>query len=223
MSRPSQSRRAALWILAAGALASLVLCLALRSRVSTWIELGILLGAPAGIVCVARWLGVPLAYFGFRLEPIPRLGYWLKVSALLCGVSLLMLALVIRLTPSPTDLNRHGLTPHDFATRWLPVVGVLYPIGEELLFRAVLLSALRSLMNRTMAIVIDGLAFAGIHWLYGNPDPFNQMAGFFFAWAYVKSGRISVPLILHVAGNITVGVLNLTLAKYADTIWGLVH
>ena len=50
----------------------------------------------------------------------------------------------------------------------------------------------------------SGLLFGGLHVLYGNPGPDNLVAGFFLAWAILKSGSILVPLALHALGNLCV-------------------
>jgi CAAX protease family protein len=51
-------------------------------------------------------------------------------------------------------------------------------------------------------ILVSGLAFGALHVLYGNPGPDNLIAGFFLGWAYLKSGSVLVPMILHSLGNL---------------------
>ncbi len=52
------------------------------------------------------------------------------------------------------------------------------------------------------AIVIDGAVFALLHFVYGNASPDNFVGGYVLAWAYLRSGTIVVPLVLHAAGNL---------------------
>jgi membrane protease YdiL (CAAX protease family) len=59
-----------------------------------------------------------------------------------------------------------------------------------------------------------GYKEAILHVLYGNAGPDNLIAGFFLAWAYLKSGTILVPVVLHSLGN--VGVL---LARSGAWYW----
>jgi uncharacterized protein len=52
------------------------------------------------------------------------------------------------------------------------------------------------------AVAASGLLFGALHFAYGNPSPENLAGGFFLAWAYLKSGTILVPLLLHSLGNL---------------------
>jgi membrane protease YdiL (CAAX protease family) len=38
--------------------------------------------------------------------------------------------------------------------------------------------------------------------IYCNPSPENLVGGFFLAWAYLKSGGLAVPVLLHGLGNL---------------------
>jgi membrane protease YdiL (CAAX protease family) len=51
------------------------------------------------------------------------------------------------------------------------------------------------------AVTVSGLAFAALHIVHGNPSPENLVGGFFLAWAYLKSGSIYIPILLHSLGN----------------------
>ena len=53
-------------------------------------------------------------------------------------------------------------------------------------------------------IFLSGCAFGALHFLYGNPAPDNFIAGYFLAWAYLKSGSVVVPIVLHSLGNLFV-------------------
>jgi membrane protease YdiL (CAAX protease family) len=79
---------------------------------------------------------------------------------------------------------------------------VFAPVVEGLLFRSLLIFAVRPTLGDYGAIIASGLLFAAIHVIGGNPSPENQIAGFVFAWAYLRSGTILVPLSWHAAGNV---------------------
>jgi uncharacterized protein len=52
------------------------------------------------------------------------------------------------------------------------------------------------------AIAASGAVFALLHVAYGNPSPENLLGGFFLAWAYLRSGSVWLPVLLHSAGNL---------------------
>lgn len=91
--------------------------------------------------------------------------------------------------------------------RWMSVhvqflhMCLFSPLLEETLYRVVLCIPLAA-YSRVLAIAVSGVAFAALHVVYGNPSPENQLGGFLLAWAYLRSGSLAVPLLLHSAGNL---------------------
>lgn len=55
-------------------------------------------------------------------------------------------------------------------------------------------------------VVVSGSLFAIAHFVGGNPGPDNFVAGFLLAWAYLKSGSLLIPILLHALGNLCVFV-----------------
>ena len=51
------------------------------------------------------------------------------------------------------------------------------------------------------ANIAGGIVFAALHFAYGSPGLDNFLAGYILAWAYIKSGSIIVPVVLHSLGN----------------------
>jgi membrane protease YdiL (CAAX protease family) len=45
--------------------------------------------------------------------------------------------------------------------------------------------------------------------VFADPGPDNLIAGYFLAWAYLKSGTIVVPVMLHSLGNLCALVMHL--------------
>ena len=92
----------------------------------------------------------------------------------------------------------------DDPARWVVMVllaTILAPLAEELVFRAGLFRFLRSRLPRGMALTIPAIVFALLH---GNLVAVVPLAalGVFFALAYEKTGRISVPIIAHALFNL---------------------
>jgi membrane protease YdiL (CAAX protease family) len=84
---------------------------------------------------------------------------------------------------------------------------VVAPLVEETTYRLVLFMPLAVLLGPWKAIAVSGLAFGGLHVVYGIPSPENLVGGFFLAWAYLRSESIAVPLLMHSLGNLCVLVL----------------
>lgn len=83
---------------------------------------------------------------------------------------------------------------------------VFAPLGEELLFRGFLFSALREKVNVKWAIVISGAIFGVMHFsVQGFPALF--IGGMGFAFLYNKYGNIYINMIAHAAWNSVVVLL----------------
>ena len=76
------------------------------------------------------------------------------------------------------------------------------PVLEEALYRLAVCVPLCVWPGPWAAVAVSGLAFGGLHVAYGNPSPENLVGGFLLAWAYLKSGSILVPVLLHALGNL---------------------
>ena len=83
----------------------------------------------------------------------------------------------------------------------LPVVGVLGPIGEEILFRGVIYGWMRRRWNAGMAAVISSCLFAIVH-----IEPliviFAFCIGLALAGVFEWSRSLSVPIIAHATNNV---------------------
>lgn len=92
-------------------------------------------------------------------------------------------------------------------------VAVLAPIGEEILFRRLLLRAIQPYGDR-LAVIITAALFAIYH---GNLDqaPYAFVVGLFLGIAAVRSGSTIVPIILHLLNNTLI-----TLGQYGETLFG---
>lgn len=145
-----------------------------------------------------RWITI-----GVRGRPLPSWRWWIRgtlVSAAIVALALgafwcWLLVTGTRVQPA-LQVNSIADLP---AAAWR--LCVVAPIVEESVYRVVLVTALVPSIGAWGAIVVSGIAFAGLHHLYGNPGPDNQVAGFLLAWAYLRSGAIWIPVVLHSLGN----------------------
>jgi membrane protease YdiL (CAAX protease family) len=80
---------------------------------------------------------------------------------------------------------------------------------EEGVYRLLLCAPLVAVLRPGGAVAASGVVFAALHFRYGNPSPDNFIGGYLFAWAYLKSGTIAVPLALHAAANLAATAINL--------------
>ena len=79
---------------------------------------------------------------------------------------------------------------------------VFAPLLEEAVYRVALCVPLAAIAAPGWAIAVSGAVFGLLHVVYGNPSPENILGGFFLAWAYLRSGSVCVPVLLHAAGNL---------------------
>lgn len=80
------------------------------------------------------------------------------------------------------------------------VVAVFGPIVEEIVFRMVIFGALYKRFGFWIAALSSGFLFAVIHFDFTHLLVYLAM-GVVFAWLYVKTKRIIVPIIAHVGIN----------------------
>jgi membrane protease YdiL (CAAX protease family) len=155
----------------------------------------------------------PAATLALVPRPRPSGRFWVAAALLLAAVFAVgVFGLLWALGAADARL-RFPLLVH----RWdgVPATAmrllVVAPLLEEAVYRGVLVPALVPALGRWGALVASGLAFAGIHHVYGNAGPDNQVAGFVLAWAMLRSGTLWMPVALHAGGNALVLVLHAAL------------
>ncbi len=149
-----------------------------------------------------------LPTMGIRLRPIQGFRYWALATALLGAAisAFLLLALAAALlTGYPIHL--YEIRPVDLRIMFVQMC-VLAPIIEEATYRFGLCTGLVPVLRPWGTIFVSGMIFGALHVVYGNPGPDNLIAGYFLAWAYLKSGTILVPVVLHSLGNLCVLVMH---------------
>lgn len=90
------------------------------------------------------------------------------------------------------------------------MVGVAAPVVEEMLFRGMLLSRLSRSMSPGWAILVQAIVFASIHLL--DPSaiaalPGLVIVGAVLGYAAMRTGNLSLPIMIHAGVNLTAVVL----------------
>lgn len=91
------------------------------------------------------------------------------------------------------------------------VAVILAPIFEEILCRGLILNTLNKVMHKWVAIILSSAIFGIIH---GNPIQFIYATalGILLGWIYTKTDSILIPILCHLAFNLTS-----TLLQYVNT------
>ncbi|MBU5595344.1 CPBP family intramembrane metalloprotease [Amphibacillus sp. MSJ-3] len=93
------------------------------------------------------------------------------------------------------------------------VVAVIGPILEEIIFRKIIFGQLYKETNFIIAGTISGLIFAVIHNDFTHLLVYFVMS-FVFAFIYVKTKRVIVPILAHVSMNTFVIIIQLFFAEH---------
>lgn len=83
---------------------------------------------------------------------------------------------------------------------FLIIPAIFAPILEEFVFRKIIFGSLHKKMNFFLAAIISSIAFAAIHMDFSHLLVYTGM-GFIFAFLYVKSKTIIVPILAHMGMN----------------------
>jgi membrane protease YdiL (CAAX protease family) len=212
-------------ILAGANVALLLVSLALQEVVGGASMGGALLGASAGsgtlLVLSAAWRARLLRRGALAIDPpgapalrtiLGGIGY---TFAGLVRVGLLLVVAIPLLHLPETD---PGAEIREILRPSLPPVGVaifaftlvvLAPVGEETLFRGVLLPWLRGFLSPEAAAWASAAIFAAGHLRYGPYVLVILVYGLVLAWARTHTGRLRAPIALHMIVNATVVALAL--------------
>lgn len=97
------------------------------------------------------------------------------------------------------------------------VICIIGPILEEIIFRKIIFGSLYKRTNFVVAALISSFVFAVVHQEFSHILIYASM-GLTFAYLYVKTNRIIVPIIAHISMNSIAVILNLA---FADKIMEL--
>lgn len=82
----------------------------------------------------------------------------------------------------------------------LVIIGVFAAIGEEMLFRGVVLKMFREYLNVHLAVVLSAMLFSAFHGQFYGFLP-RALLGVLFGYVFIWSGTLWVPIILHFLFN----------------------
>lgn len=95
------------------------------------------------------------------------------------------------------------------------IVAMVGPILEEIVFRKVIFGALYKRVNFTLSALLSAVIFAVVHFDFTHILIYTAV-GFVFSFLYVKTGRIIVPIIAHVAMNGYAVIVQVLFADYIE-------
>lgn len=101
------------------------------------------------------------------------------------------------------------------------VSSIFGPILEEIVFRKIIFGSLYKRFSFWIAATISSIIFAMTHMEFEHILLYSAM-GFTFAFLYVRTGRILVPIFAHVAMNTLVVVVQLFYRDQLQHIQGLI-
>lgn len=91
------------------------------------------------------------------------------------------------------------------------IPAIIAPILEEIIFRKIIFGTFYKRMNFFIAAVLSALIFGLVHWDFEHLLMYMAM-GLVFAFLYVKTKRILVPIIVHAGMNSLVVFLQYNLS-----------
>jgi membrane protease YdiL (CAAX protease family) len=155
---------------------------------------------------LTRW---DRASLGATLQTRQGFLYWIKATLFIgLGVAIFsgIISALLRVFSFTVPIPK--LIPY-FLFDSTIIACIKAPLIEECLYRVVLCVPLVALVSSRWTIFISGIIFAALHFVYQLPRPDNFIAGYFLAWAFLKSGSILIPVLLHSLGNACVMVMQL--------------
>jgi membrane protease YdiL (CAAX protease family) len=141
------------------------------------------------------------ASLGLSHRMLPMYRYWAGATLAIGGiVGLSCVLAVVFLHFMGIRIRMPATPPSDILSVGVPLC-VIAPVLEEALYRVVLCVPLAAAAGPKVTIFVAGTAFAGSHFAHGYPGPDNVIAGYFLVWAFLKSGSVLTPMLLHLLGN----------------------
>lgn len=141
-----------------------------------------------------------------HLHQVPISEYLLPVLTIFLFSSSWNMALGVFPIPSVLMGNTGmiGQAAQDNILLCILAVLIIGPIIEEIAFRGIIMSQLRSTMSSNTAIVISGLLFGLLHAMTGSIVTvlFACLGGLIFSLAYEKTGSLLVAIATHMVGNL---------------------
>lgn len=97
------------------------------------------------------------------------------------------------------------------------VIAIFGPILEEIIFRKIIFGSLYKRFNFFISALLSSIIFGIAHWEFEHLILYAAM-GFTFAFLYVQTNRILVPIIAHMAMNSFVVIMQFFQAELQEYI-----
>ncbi|MEY2305773.1 CPBP family intramembrane glutamic endopeptidase [Bacillus tropicus] len=162
-------------------------------------------------LCIVLWLlrtDIRDRHLDTKRSTVPATIGWIFIGFFLAFFSQSIAGMIEMyvLGIKPGSENTARLMEIARTTPWfLIVISIIGPILEEIVFRKILFGTLYKKFNFFIAAIISSLVFAAIHFDFTHLLVYTAM-GLVFAFLYVKTKRIIVPIAAHVAMNTLVAV-----------------
>lgn len=102
--------------------------------------------------------------------------------------------------PFTLDARIEGLLENPLLLPGYFIAGcVLAPLAEEFIMRRWAYAAMRKYMPAAAAILFNGFLFGLLH---GRDFMATAAHGFFFCWAYERTGKLETPILIHAISNL---------------------
>lgn len=145
-----------------------------------------------------------------------------KGSAVMWSIIGIFMAYAAQIIASLIEINVFGIQPGSENTEMLVeivkdvqyfmvVTAIVGPILEEIIFRKIIFGSLHKRFNFFISALISSLIFAAVHADFTHLLIYTAM-GFTFAYLYVRTKRLIVPIAAHVAMNTLVLIVQIFLA-----------
>lgn len=179
---------------------------------------------PAAITAVVvRRRGGRRLGLGVRDGAAGELGYGVVIGA----AAMTALALALRLSGA---VQWEGVRPDVARLASGFAVFAAAAVGEEVFYRALILTGLLAIVRGpSRALVLSSLLFGVVH-VTGTEDPTligvasNTLGGFMYGLAFLRTGRIWMPVGIHFAWNFVQGtVLGFAVSGNTDFSGALLH
>lgn len=162
--------------------------------------------------------GLLLIFWLVYKRPVKELGLYAEgwipqlLFGGLLGLALMALAVVLLLVTGNARLS--GFNGAGIATGlfWLGFVRYLF-VGffEEILSRGLMMTVLKTTRNKWVIILTPAVLFGLLHILNNNVTVFSlaniALVGVLFAYLFIKTGRLWVPIGLHITWNFMQGYI----------------
>jgi membrane protease YdiL (CAAX protease family) len=145
-----------------------------------------------------------------------------KGSAVAWAIGGIFLAYASQIIASLIEYNVLGIQPGSENTKelvditkhvpyFMVVTAIIGPILEEIIFRKIIFGSLHKRFNFIISALISSVIFAAVHMDFKHLLIYTAM-GFTFAYLYVRTQRLLVPIMAHAAMNTLVLIVQVFLA-----------